>query len=132
MRVSRLFGLAMLAAWSAAAAPPASVLRTAGEVSPLGWPYSAFSEGTLDGGGRLVFAGTSTAVFTAGATPFAQRLGAGSILPDGRQAAGAHGRRLHRGARHLRVGRRGHRPELRHDVHGAARCRNGGAGRGND
>ena len=29
-------------------APAARVLRTIGETSPLGWPYSTFEEGTVD------------------------------------------------------------------------------------
>src|SRR5258705_3907080 len=92
MTIGRWLAPALLAAWCAAeparAVPAPSVLRVSGEVSPLGWPYSSFSEGTLDAGGRLVFAGSSTAVFTAGAPPLAQQIGAGTILPDGRHVAG--------------------------------------------
>lgn len=72
----------------ASALQPASVLRMSGEVSPLGWPYSSFAEGTLDAGGHLVFVASSAAVFSAASTPLPQRIGAGTILPDGRHVAG--------------------------------------------
>src|SRR5258706_13598139 len=92
MRFGRWLAVAVLASWCAlapafAVAPPA-VLRLTGELSPLGWPYSSFAEGTLDAGGRLVFIGSSAAVFSADGTPLPQRIGAGTILPDGRHVAG--------------------------------------------
>jgi hypothetical protein len=92
MQFGRWLAAAVLATWCAwtpalAVAPP-SVLRLTGELSPLGWPYSSFAEGTLDAGGRLVFVGSSAAVFSAGGTPLPQRIGAGTILPDGRHVAG--------------------------------------------
>src|SRR5258706_14771215 len=92
MQSGRWLAAAVLATWYACAparavAPP-SVLRLTGELSPLGWPYSSFAEGTLDAGGRLVFIGSSAAVFSADGTPLPQRIGAGTILHDGRHVAG--------------------------------------------
>jgi hypothetical protein len=84
--------LAALAAWPCltvrADAAPANVLRVAGETSPLGWLYSSFSEGTVDGSGRLVFVGGSSGVFVREAGTITQRIGAGVVLPDGRRVAG--------------------------------------------
>jgi hypothetical protein len=72
----------------AAAAPVPSVLRTAGDVSPLGWPYSGFSEGIVDAGGHLVFVGNSTAIFGRQGGLLVRRIGAGAILPDSRRVVG--------------------------------------------
>jgi hypothetical protein len=73
---------------AAHAAPAPTVLRVAGEVSPLGWPYSGFSEGVVDGDGRLVFVGNSTAIFARQDGLLVRRIGAGVVLPDGRRVAG--------------------------------------------
>ena len=88
----RSFVLVLLVAWPCltsrvAAAPVPTVLRVAGETSPLGWLYSSFAEGTLDGSGRLVFVGSSSAVFIRDST-IMQRIGAGVVLPDARRVAG--------------------------------------------
>src|SRR6185503_20326349 len=83
--------LAALAAWPCLTfrADAATVpLRVAGETSPLGWPYSSFSEGTVDASGRLVFVGSSSAIFARESGTITQRIGAGVVLPDGRRVAG--------------------------------------------
>jgi hypothetical protein len=68
---------------------PASVRQVAGEVSPLGWPYSSFTEATVAADGGLVFTASATAIFAAdGTPPLAQRVGAGVTMPDGRRIAG--------------------------------------------
>ncbi|HXJ37213.1 MAG TPA: hypothetical protein VMS22_24555 [Candidatus Eisenbacteria bacterium] len=81
-RLCLVLALAAIFAPRAHGAP--AILRTAGGVSPLGWPYSMFSEGTLDRGGRLVFVASSTAVFGQG-SGLTQRVGAGTVIPDGRR-----------------------------------------------
>jgi hypothetical protein len=77
----------VLPARPGAAAPAPSVLRIAGETSPLGWPFSFFAEGTVDTAGALVFVASSTAVFERQGAAIVQRLGAGVVLPDGRRVA---------------------------------------------
>jgi hypothetical protein len=72
---------------AAFAAPAADVVRVAGETSPLGWPFSTFAEGTVDAGGGLVFVASSTAIFERQGAPIVQRMGAGTVLPDGRRIA---------------------------------------------
>jgi hypothetical protein len=84
-RGGRLVGVALVLlglATRAAAAPV--VLRSVGEVSPLGWPYSLFTEGVIDRTGRLVFAASSTGIFQRSGT-LHQRIGAGTMLADGRE-----------------------------------------------
>src|SRR5258707_1055236 len=93
MRIGRrlVFVAALLATAAPArpggAAPAPSVVRVAGETSPLGWPFSSFTEGTVDAGGALVFVASSTAVFERQGSALVQRIGAGVVLPDGRHVA---------------------------------------------
>jgi hypothetical protein len=71
-----------------AAVPVASAVRVAGVTSPLGWPYSSFTEGTVDASGQLVFVASSSAIFESQGTTLVQRIGAGNVMPDGRRIAG--------------------------------------------
>ena len=78
----------MLAARAAQAAP--SVLVAIGDRSPLGLPFSRFSEVALDDRGRAAFVGTSTAVFARTGETLAHLVGAGDVVL-GRTVAGVDG-----------------------------------------
>ena len=85
----RALALVVAIAGAAGAVVPApTVLQRSGAVSPLGWPYSSFTEGVVDAAGRLVFVGSSTAIFGRTGATLTQRIGAGIVLPDGRRVDG--------------------------------------------
>src|SRR4051794_492166 len=77
-----------LALCAGAAAAQPRVRLVAGETSPLGWPYSAFTDAVVDAGGRLVFSGNSSGIFGRNGGTITQRVGAGDVLADGRRLAG--------------------------------------------
>src|SRR5262245_30598760 len=70
------------------AQPAIRARRAVGERSPLGWPYSAFTEAVVDADGRLVFSGSSSSIFARSGGAIVQRLGAGQVLTDARRVAG--------------------------------------------
>src|SRR3989475_4321580 len=85
---TRILLALVLAARAAHAAP--SVLVAIGDRSPLGLPFSRFSEVALDDRGRAAFVGASTAVFARTGETLAHLVGAGDVVL-GRTVAGVDG-----------------------------------------
>src|SRR5690242_4328054 len=85
--VGTALALALVLSAGGATAQPQVRLR-AGDTSPLGWPYSAFTDAVVDAGGRLVFSGNSSGIFGRNGGAITQRVGAGDVLPDARTLAG--------------------------------------------
>jgi hypothetical protein len=88
------------------------VRLVAGDTSPLGWPYSAFTDAVVDAAGRLVFSANSSGIFggrnrSPSASARATCLGRRPHRRRGR--AGAHRRRLRRARATFAQGRRGAR-----------------------
>ena len=85
---TRILLALVLAARAAQAAP--SVLVAIGDRSPLGLPFSRFSEVALDDRGRAAFVGASAAVFARTGETLAHLVGAGDVVL-GRTVAGVDG-----------------------------------------
>src|SRR6187455_3346063 len=86
--VATVFALAQALVLCAGAARAQQVRLVAGDTSPLGWPYSAFTDAVVDAAGRVVFAGNSSGIFGRNGDTIGQRVGAGDVLGDGRRIAG--------------------------------------------
>src|SRR3989442_9028132 len=84
----------VLAARAAQAAP--GVLVAIGDRSPLGLPFSRFSDVALDDRGRVAFVGASVALFARGGGILAHLAGAGDTVL-GRTLAGGDGPALRAG-----------------------------------
>src|SRR5690349_16054185 len=80
--------LAQALVFFAGTAAAQKVRLLAGDTSPLGWPYSAFTDAVVDAAGRLVFSGNSSGIFVRDGGTITQRVGAGDVLGDGRRIAG--------------------------------------------
>ena len=89
MRGATRILLALLLLAQAAHAAP-SVLLAIGDTSPLGLPFSRFSEVALDDRGRAAFVGASTAVFARTGETLTHLVGAGDAVL-GRTIAGVDG-----------------------------------------
>lgn len=74
-----------LSALPAAAQTPVVV---AGDVSPLGLPYSSFSAPSIDDAGRVVFRAASSGIFRKVGDDLVHALAAGDVLPRGEHVAG--------------------------------------------
>src|SRR5262245_8616231 len=86
VRLALLVGL-LLFAGARAMAEPAQVLVATGDRSPSGLPFSRFSDVALDDRGRVVFVGTSAAIFQRRGQRIVHVIGANDTL-DGRMVAG--------------------------------------------
>src|SRR6185369_13110197 len=86
--VATALALAQACVFFAGAASAQEVRLLAGDTSPLGWPYSAFTDAVVDAAGRVVFAGNSSGIFGRNGDALGQRVGAGDVLGDGRRIAG--------------------------------------------
>ncbi|HJQ74965.1 MAG TPA: hypothetical protein VJ814_08770, partial [Gaiellaceae bacterium] len=80
-------GIAALLALAAGASAEMRVVARIGDASPLGLPFSRFSEAAIDDRGRIAFVGASTVLFERTSAGIVHLLGAGDAL-DGREIAG--------------------------------------------
>src|SRR5207244_12087192 len=79
--------LGLVASATLASAARATVMVAAGDPSPLGLPFSRFSDAALDDRGRVAFVGASAVLFQGQAGAVQHVLGAGDRSPDGRVIA---------------------------------------------
>ena len=79
--------LGLVASATLASAARATVMVAAGDPSPLGLPFSRFSDAALDDRGRVAFVGASAVLFEGRAGAVHHMLGAGDRSPDGRVIA---------------------------------------------
>src|SRR5262245_23756361 len=86
--VSRFAFLVLGVLLAAAPASAQSPVVVAGDVSPLGLPFSSFSSPSVDDAGRVAFRAVSSGIFHRVGTDLVHVLAAGDSLPRGEHLAG--------------------------------------------